>query len=231
MIQDFLALKIRHTLQRLPKSVQSIATLAALLLVAALLPLSEEARGEADFYVLALSWSPAFCALKGYDAPREQCDVREPFRFIVHGLWPQDDEKRLANCPNPQGRLSERIEDSMRDIMPSAGLIQHQWRKHGTCSGLDQQGYFALTRKAYEKIKIPQSFESMAVAFRARPEAIERAFIDANPGLQANQIAIICESATFREVRICLDGDLNFKSCPAIDRNGCQGRPIGVIAP
>ena len=34
----------------------------------------------------------------------------------------------------------------MLDIMPSRGLVRHQWRKHGSCSGLSPDRYFDLTR-------------------------------------------------------------------------------------
>lgn len=230
----------------LPRPVRMVAMLAALLLIAALMPKEEgqedssqnltpsaAATNAANSYVLALSWSPAFCALKGYDAPREQCGSKKDFGFVVHGLWPQgeNDNERPAFCANDQGQLSGRIEDQMRDIMPSAGLIQHQWRKHGTCSGLSQQDYFALTRAAFDKITIPRAFADIVVAFKASPTALERSFIEANPSLNTKQIAIVCEKNTLREVRICLDGALNFRQCPKVDEAGCRAQSIGVIAP
>jgi len=52
----------------------------------------QNAPGEFDFYVLALSWSPSFCEAAS-DRPdsgrsQPQCDGR-PYSFVVHGLWPQ----------------------------------------------------------------------------------------------------------------------------------------------
>ena len=35
--------------------------------------------------------------------------------------------------------------------MPSMGLIGHQWRKHGSCSGLSQKAYLDTTRAAFER--------------------------------------------------------------------------------
>ncbi|MES2751639.1 MAG: ribonuclease T, partial [Pseudomonadota bacterium] len=55
----------------------------------------QNAPGEFDFYVLALSWSPSFCQAasergnSGRGA-QTQCAGR-PFSFVVHGLWPQYD--------------------------------------------------------------------------------------------------------------------------------------------
>ena len=43
-----------------------------------------------DYYVLSLSWAPAFCAQPNEVArnPRE-CAVGRHIGFIVHGLWPR----------------------------------------------------------------------------------------------------------------------------------------------
>src|SRR5262245_40576168 len=47
--------------------------------------------GVFDYYLLALSWSPTYCA--GLDDGRydPQCHGRErrPYAFVLHGLWPQ----------------------------------------------------------------------------------------------------------------------------------------------
>ncbi|EEX90586.1 ribonuclease T2 [Brucella ceti M644/93/1] len=97
--------------------------------------------GDFDFYVLSLSWSPSYCASQGPRANQQQCGVRRPFGFVVHGLWPQNERGYPANCQvdNMRSRGSyvpRRIISSLSDIIPSAGLIAHQWRKHGSCSGL-----------------------------------------------------------------------------------------------
>ena len=46
----------------------------------------------------------------------------------------------------------------MLDIMPSKKLVFHEYRKHGTCSGLGVDGYFDLARQLYDKVKIPPRF-------------------------------------------------------------------------
>jgi ribonuclease T2 len=51
------------------------------------------APGAFDYYVLALSWSPQYCATATNNADRSQCSV--PHGFVVHGLWPQ---YRAAAC-------------------------------------------------------------------------------------------------------------------------------------
>ena len=49
----------------------------------------ENRPGIFDYYVLALSWSPTYCATTGDARGDEQCAPRRNYAFVVHGLWPQ----------------------------------------------------------------------------------------------------------------------------------------------
>src|SRR5205085_838587 len=40
---------------------------------------------------------------------------------------------------------------AMLDIMPSRDLVIHEWKKHGTCSGLSVKEYFARIRALFAK--------------------------------------------------------------------------------
>ena len=95
--------------------------------------------GRFDFYVLALSWSPSYCAASAERAPNrapdQQCGGR-PFAFVVHGLWPQYDKGFPSFCQVPAPRLFRGIVEANLDLMPSPRLIFHDWDRHGTCSGL-----------------------------------------------------------------------------------------------
>ncbi|WP_417671961.1 ribonuclease T2 family protein [Roseibium sp.] len=187
--------------------------------------------GDFDFYVLALSWSPTYCARKGRNADPLQCRATKPFRFIVHGLWPQYERGWPDFCRSRENRPERQTVTEMLDIMPSRSLIAHQWRKHGTCSGLDPQDYFDTTREAFEKIRIPAAFQNLDRTGRIAPDAVEKAFRLANPGLRDAAMAVTCSSGALQEVRICLDKDLNFRSCRAVDRNGCRSGKISVPSP
>ncbi|MBP0439029.1 ribonuclease T2 family protein [Tianweitania sediminis] len=174
-----------------------------------------------DFYVLSLSWSPSYCQAEGASANRQQCGRRDPLGFVVHGLWPQFNDGYPEFCSS---RESDRVPDSLvkqyRDLLPSAGLIGHQWRKHGTCSGLSQSDYFALTRLARERVTIPAAMAGGTEP--VSPAAVEQSFMAANPGLRAEDMAVSCDDGLIREVRICLSRDtLEFRSCPQVDARGC----------
>ena len=153
-----------------------------------------------DFYVLALSWSPGYCASEGERANQQQCGSDQDFNFVVHGLWPQFNDGWPEFCETSEPRRVDRqLSDAMLDIMPSTGLVRHQWRKHGTCSGLSQEDYFAVTRAAYEQIVIPSGFQGRKTTERSEPSMVEGAFLDANPAIPADAIAVTCDRRFLRE--------------------------------
>ena len=82
-----------------------------------------------------------------------------PYAFVLHGLWPQHERGWPQDCrSSDRGWVPGPVAERMLDIMPSKKLIFHEYRKHGTCSGLGVDGYFGLARQLYEKVKIPPRF-------------------------------------------------------------------------
>lgn len=179
--------------------------------------------GVFDYYTLVLSWSPTFCEGNTKDGDGPQCSGKRPYAFVLHGLWPQyekgfPDSCRIGKKPWVPGPLI----DSMLDIMPSPKLVIHEYKKHGTCSGLDPNGYFALARKLYDKIKIPQDFVAPGQEIVTTPGLIEAAFLAANPGLTAEMLSVACgRRDRVREVRVCFTRDGDLRSC---GRNEAQER-------
>jgi len=180
-------------------------------------------RGEGfDFYVLALSWSPSYCEAEGEQANGQQCRAGRPYAFVVHGLWPQYERGFPESCPTGNSDVSSDRLRSLYDLMPSAGLIRHQWRKHGTCTGLSQDDYFKVLRAAREKVEIPKEFKSLDSYRTLSPDQAERAFLQSNPEMSADSVAVTCDRRFLREVRICMSKDLVFRACPEIDRRSCR---------
>lgn len=176
-----------------------------------------------DFYVLALSWSPTFCAEQSGDDDNEQCGTGRPYAFVVHGLWPQNERGFPADCDSPYGtRIDRSIADNMLDIMPSRDLVFHQWRKHGSCSGLSPEAYFAMVRRAKQMINIPREYVAIDEFLTIAPVDVERNFRAANITLDQNAIAVTCSSRYLKEVRICMDKALKFRSCPEVDAKACR---------
>jgi ribonuclease T2 len=184
----------------------------------------QNAPGEFDFYVLALSWSPSFCEAaseRNRGGSQAQCSGR-PFSFVVHGLWPQYERGFPEYCQRPSPRLQRNIMTSMLDLMPAPGLIFNEWDKHGTCSGLGAKAYFETIRKARSAVKIPPEYLELSDTKTVAPAAIEEAFIKVNPGLSTSAISVTCDSRRLSEVRICLNKDLQFHACEEIDRRACR---------
>lgn len=183
-----------------------------------------------DFFVLSLSWSPSYCEAEGSAADPEQCGGDVGLGFIVHGLWPQYETGYPDYCrtsePGPDGTDL----DAIFDVIPSHELAAHQWEKHGTCTGLDGRGYFALTRAAAARVVLPPGFLAVASHTLVAPGAVENAFIAANPGLPAAGIAVTCDARRIREVRVCLTPELGFRACPEVDADAC-GRASAALPP
>ena len=81
-----------------------------------------DTAGEFDYYVLAMSWSPNWCALEGDARNSDQCDPRHDHGWIMHGLWPQYDIGYPDYCQTSERPPSRRMTSEMSDIMGTAGL-------------------------------------------------------------------------------------------------------------
>ena len=178
-----------------------------------------------DFYVLSLSWSPSYCEAEGEKANRQQCSQGRPYAFVVHGLWPQFERGYPETCGG-DSEVDREMLRSLYDIIPSAGLIRHQWRKHGTCSGLTQAEYFHVLRRARERVIVPTEFRSLDTHRVLEPGSAESSFLKANRGLGPAGVAVTCDSRFLREVRICLTKSLEFRDCAEVDRRACRAERV-----
>jgi len=136
---------------------------------------SDSEPGTFDYYLLSLSWSPAFCLS---DPGAAECNGPRRFGFIVHGLWPQYEKGWPENC-NVHQQVPENVVSSIADIMPARGLVYHEWSAHGTCSGLDPTDFFALVRRAYAGVAVPASLSGATHEIERSPSAIAAEFLHA----------------------------------------------------
>jgi len=180
--------------------------------------------GDDDFthYVLALSWNASWCAREGDARDADQCDPRHELGFTLHGLWPQGERDWPSYCRATARDPSRSRTAAMADIMGSAGLAWYQWKKHGRCSGLTADEYFKLARDAWEAIQRPEVLRRIDRTMRLPPDVVEQAFLEANPGLAANQLAVTCRHGYLQEVRICLTKGLVPRACTVKTERGCQ---------
>jgi ribonuclease T2 len=184
------------------------AALAALLIGgAALRPAHADTPGRFDYWVLALSWSPQFCRSQ---PSSEQCEFAHG--FVVHGLWPQYEQGYPEYCSERE-RVPRDLVERMQPLMPSTALVNSQWRKHGTCAGLEMREYFLNVERAWRSVVIPERYRETPELERTQLRTIEDEFIALTPELERDGIAVQCSGRWLREVRICLDRDFQPRAC------------------
>lgn len=133
-------------------------------------PIKSAIAGEFDSYVFSLSWQPTFCETK---PDKKECKSQTPERFdaknlVLHGLWPNKNndpkhtygycgvkpavkklDKASTWCKMPALDLSDETKADLTKYMPgyASCLQNHEWYKHGTCSGMDPNEYFITASK------------------------------------------------------------------------------------
>jgi ribonuclease T2 len=192
------------------------------------------AAADNDHYVLALSWSPTHCASdegRGRDDDG-QCRSGRAFGFVLHGLWPQHENDYPENCPSREPeRVPEEIVSEVLNVTPSRALIQHEWRRHGTCSGLTQRDYFAAATAAFGAVEIPSRYRSPPREIATTADDVRAAFLSVNSQLQTEGVTVVCRRSELAEVRLCLDTDLQPRACsPETRKRHCGTRTVKMRA-
>lgn len=187
--------------------------LFALLCSASIAQAQSHVSGEFDYYVLALSWSPNWCAIEGDARKSPQCDEDEDFGWVLHGLWPQYHRGYPADCRTTERPPSRQMTNEMADIMGTSGLAWHQWNKHGVCSGLSAPAYYALSREAYDSVERPEVFRKLTKPVKVPASLIEEAFLKANPTFEPDMVTVTCKDSRIQEVRVCLSKELEPVPC------------------
>lgn len=172
-----------------------------------------ERAGEFDYYVLALSWSPTWCALEGERRGSEQCDPGKGFGWVMHGLWPQYETGWPSYCRTSERDPSRGETAAMADIMGTSGAAWYQWKKHGRCSGLSPQEYYTTARNAYKAVNRPEIFRKLENPVQLPASVVEAAFLEANSDWTADMLTITCKSGRIQEARLCLTPDLEPRIC------------------
>jgi len=206
--------------------------LAVLLMLASTLPATARSNrsGDFDYLVLALSWSPTYCASPAGANDNSQCAPGRRFAFVVHGLWPQYNKGWPQDCPTDEGWVEENTIRSMMDIMPSKKLIIHEWKKHGTCAGVSQLSYFNAIRAIFSKVRIPARYLSPTADVLTTPDQLVTDFVKTNKDLTSDMISVQCgnsrDRARLSELRICLDKSGTFAACGANENRSCRATTL-----
>ena len=187
---------------------------------------------QAQSYVLALSWQPAFCETNQKKPEcRWQTGRRHDASYLsLHGLWPQPSTTAYCNLPAEvraasEGgrwkdipdidlRLSTRAE--LETMMPGtmSFLERHEWAKHGSCYPADAEAYFADSLRLLKAVNAsPVADLLMRSVGRRVTTADIRAAFDQGFGKGAgDRVRVACKDDGSRrliaELTIGLKGDI-----------------------
>lgn len=135
-------------------------------------------QAPVDYYMLALSWSPAFCDLQkarnNGNVPQRlsyQCNSNAEFGWVIHGLWPQNANARDINqqprfCQGDLPQLPASVIEPYLAESPGASLLQGQWEKHGACAFTSAQAYFEKQRELFNSLNLPNETLSRSALFK-----------------------------------------------------------------
>ncbi len=175
-----------------------------------------------DYYLLNLSWSPEFC----YSHPNA-AECAQHRAFTLHGLWPQNNTgPYLENCSNAPGPQDA---SAYSDLYPDSGLLRHEWKTHGTCSGLAPHAFFNLARQAVQSVAIPTELTSLDRQTSMPPAQILNLFARANPSFPRESLALSCGNNYLTAIEVCMNKALQPTACGPI--RSCRANTVRIPPP
>lgn len=209
--------------------------------------------GDFDFYVFQQSWSAEFCS--GRHASFPGC--KQPTAFMqtnmtIHGLWPQYAEDRNGHgwpqcCDSKYGAsLNKTVESANLKALDKYWpveqggdhLWQHEWGKHGTCSGMSPSKYLQSA------IMVDQIVGTCPLVQKNVGGTVKTADLIAWYNNQAaangakgtqdgskgdkSYVALSCHSGFLSDVTTCYDNTLHQIPCPSSLRRSCNDDTVKI---
>jgi ribonuclease T2 len=199
-----------------------------------------------DFYVLSMSYQPEFCYQHRHD---DFSGCEAPLEFwrgslTIHGLWPEfKDGKYPSTCSsekfNPE-TVDDLGEDRFNTFWPNVkatdhsrshySFWEHEWTKHGTCTGLSQDEYFdtALTHFLPSPNIIRENYGSTV----NKSDLLRAYSQDADS--KYGDVVLVCSGNFLSEVRICVgrtedgEGSQRIACIPEVIQEGNCGAHIMI---
>ena len=177
-------------------------------------------EGCAEEYVLAISWQPSFCQTK-QDKPECISQTEERYdatNFTLHGLWPDklaycgvsyediNDSKQREWDDLPPLDLDEETTSELEIVMPGkqSYLHRHEWIKHGTCDGRDEDTYYDISIDLLNDVnasEVQDLFEEN-IGKRITRSQIETAFDNSFGEGAGESVKIRCKDGLISELQI-----------------------------
>jgi ribonuclease T2 len=217
-------------------------------------PSAPTTKNEKGFYVLALSWQPAFCESK---PNKPECKTQTASRydanhFTLHGLWPQprrnvfcgvdkativlDDQRQWDKLPEPKINLETKI--ALDKVMPGTQsfLERHEWIKHGTCFPGDAESYFKSSVRLAGSVNtsVVQNFMAENTGKKIQTKDLRAKFDEAFGAGAGERVRVSCDKqGRIAEITIGLKGDVasgtDMAQLIAASAPTDAGCPAGVV--
>ena len=209
------------------------------------------------FYVLALSWEPAFCAAMPDKAEckGETANSYDASHLSLHGLWPQprnneyckvsdadraaDEAHRWETLPEP--RLSAATKAALDHAMPGTQslLERHEYIRHGTCYPADADTYFKDATRLIDEVNasVVATFLAANVGKQIQTRDLQAKFDEAFGKDAGARLRVACKPDGGRrritELTLGLKGDIPsgapLKDLLAASNANSSGCPDGVL--
>jgi ribonuclease T2 len=212
------------------------------------------------FYVLALSWEPAFCEGLPHKA---ECKTQtatsfEASHLALHGLWPQPRRKVFCNVDKalaaaddahhwealPEPQLSAATKAALDQVMPGTQsmLERHEWVKHGSCyPGGIAETYFSDAIRLMTAINasVVQSFVAANVGKTVQSADLRARFEEAFGIGAGDRVRVACKPDGNRqlisEITVGLKGEIStgatLADLIAASSPTDAGCPSGIVDP
>ncbi|MEB3341582.1 ribonuclease T2 [Okeania sp.] len=177
-------------------------------------------QGCAEEYVLAISWQPSFCQGKQdkIECISQTEDRFDATNFTLHGLWPdrinycgvsyQDiNDSKYRNWDDlPSLNLDEETTSELEIVMPGkqSYLHRHEWIKHGTCDGRNEDTYYDISIDLLNDVNTSKVQDLFAanIGKRITRSQIETAFDNSFGKGAGESVKISCNDGLITELQI-----------------------------
>lgn len=179
-------------------------------------------------YTLSASWSPDYCKTSGETGSMQCSGANGRFGFILHGLWPE-----AASGPPPQWCATQPAPSAalLREHMcmtPSAGLLAHEWAKHGSCMTRTPEKYFRAGAILWRSIRWPDA-DRLSRRKGLTAGMLRDEFLAANRGWPREAVGIYTSrTGWLRELRLCYRRDFRPGRCPARQFGPADSAPLKI---
>jgi ribonuclease I len=200
--------------------------------------------GDFDYYIFALSWPAQFC----HGSSEQGCTTPTTFmksNFCIHGLWPNYNSARDGHyypqcCDSPYGNsinmtdISSVLSDletywpNEQDLDPSSADVsktiwEHEWQKHGTCSGEQIDAYFSAGINKVESLGT-QSIISSNIGGTVSREDIEKAYNGGQACVEGTSctVCVECSGKYLSGITTCWSPQGIQMKCPTDTIDNCQ---------